>query len=390
MNLHSEIRLLTLTGPSVALLLAFTFFLLWRYKINDSYLLHLVSALALFAVAMFMQILHIPADYGINALMTALMYCLAMILFCQGILVRIGKNTPYKLQTFLSIVIVIGLYYFYYMDKNLVARIYILNFGCGLILMCALPAAHVLKQGKSINKVLFWSFVVFSLSFFVRTTFSMNFPTGMPPAEKFNSSLFWMILQISLLLFTVYLSVILIIVALHDRIEELHKEKDEDVLTKLLNRRGFFSNLEKQFKQYPTKRRFLLLADIDNFKRINDTYGHHAGDTVLKQFAIAVRNCLFDEDVIGRIGGEEFAIVINSSNNGQKAIELAFRLQKAVNSTTYDTVANDLHVTASFGLVAVNESIEAAFLKADNLLYKAKNSGRNQIVTSPDLNPSVN
>ena len=261
-------------------------------------------------------------------------------LLCQGILARHGASIPYVFQLIISAVVLAGIYYFYFFDKNLEARIYILNFGHGLILLSSFPALSYLRQSKLIDKILYWTIATFTLSFFVRTPLTLLIPLGTNSVERFNSTVFWLVLQVSLLFFVIFLAVVLILVVMHDHIEILRQERDEDALTGFLNRRGFFAALERMATE----------------------------DTARQRFADTVRNNLSSDDVMGRIGGEEFAFVLNSPRTSEQALTLANQLCDAVAAVCYTGLSPALNFTASFGLGPFFTPIDHALQRADVLL----------------------
>lgn len=125
------------------------------------------------------------------------------------------------------------------------------------------------------------------------------------------------------------------------------------------------------------------MIDIDHFKRINDTYGHQTGDLVLRRLALLFRYCLREVDLIGRIGGEEFAVLLPETNL-TGAAGVADRLRLAVmNAHMALAGGTPLHFTVSIGVAAPSEndkSLHAILGKADSALYQAKQSGRNKVV----------
>jgi diguanylate cyclase (GGDEF)-like protein len=125
----------------------------------------------------------------------------------------------------------------------------------------------------------------------------------------------------------------------------------------------------------------LCLLDIDFFKRINDTYGHNAGDTVLRQFALTVQGKIRDGDSFGRYGGEEFLLMLPDTGE-QDAVVLAERVRVAIDELTFAAISEDLHVTVSIGIAefCAGESIGQTVARADEALYVAKSSGRNRIL----------
>jgi diguanylate cyclase (GGDEF)-like protein len=176
-------------------------------------------------------------------------------------------------------------------------------------------------------------------------------------------------------------------------IERTLKEKAElqartDYLTGLFNRRHFIELAENEPVRALRYHRplSLLMIDIDNFKVINDTWGHDAGDDVLRKIADLIRSSVREGDIAGRVGGEEFAVVLVETEP-ELALHVAQRLCATVAECTIDTQAGlQLQVTISLGLTGLNgRDIDFGSLlkEADMALYSAKQSGRNRVVNSP-------
>jgi diguanylate cyclase (GGDEF)-like protein len=171
----------------------------------------------------------------------------------------------------------------------------------------------------------------------------------------------------------------------HQTLEELERRAHTDSLTGLANRGRFFELAEVELARslrYGNPYAVLLL-DIDHFKGINDQHGHKSGDAVLQALAEIMQNSLREVDIIGRIGGEEFAILLPETGM-DAAPEVAQRLRKAVSNA--EILSSDqipLRITVSIGIAVPvdNESnrIDNILRQADTALYKAKNSGRNRV-----------
>lgn len=151
-----------------------------------------------------------------------------------------------------------------------------------------------------------------------------------------------------------------------------------DPLTKLYNRSYLFQELKSRIKSYGrTKLPFcIIFFDIDHFKEINDTFGHRIGDTVLKTFAMLVKESLRDEDKAFRYGGEEF-VILATFTRADEAYRLAERLRKKISKHNFDL---DCPVTISLGISEYSEddTIDSVITRADEAMYKAKTLGRNQ------------
>ncbi|HEX8252405.1 MAG TPA: diguanylate cyclase [Thermoanaerobaculia bacterium] len=155
-----------------------------------------------------------------------------------------------------------------------------------------------------------------------------------------------------------------------------------DELTKLPNRRHVLTFAEEQLKAARAEgKSFSMLAlDIDHFKRINDTYGHDAGDVVLRRVADTCQSMLRQHDKMGRTGGEEFMVVLPDTN-AMRAAEVAERLRVAVEVTNFNDIADGLRITISVGVSEwnTNDDFSAVAKRADDRLYHAKETGRNRV-----------
>ncbi len=164
-------------------------------------------------------------------------------------------------------------------------------------------------------------------------------------------------------------------------IDAVNKRASTDGLTGLVNRRAFDEHLKRLLNETD---RFgqplaLILADIDHFKRINDTWGHEAGDEVLRAVAAKLSEGVRTVDVIARYGGEEIAILLPQTSV-VGAADLADRLRGAVESRPVKFKGEEIPVTASFGVASYPDAVRASdglFRAADRALYEAKSAGRN-------------
>jgi diguanylate cyclase len=171
-------------------------------------------------------------------------------------------------------------------------------------------------------------------------------------------------------------------------LEESRREASIDFLTQVANRASFdraITDMVNDFyrRNYPFA---LLMIDIDKFKNINDTYGHQAGDYVLKELARLLKSQLRARDVIARYGGEEFAILLPGVSFSQ-AIRIAERLRRSVEKHLFKYNDQTIPVTISVGVAMMREGLDETALieRADKALYLAKKSGRNQVKTDLDV-----
>jgi diguanylate cyclase (GGDEF)-like protein len=154
-----------------------------------------------------------------------------------------------------------------------------------------------------------------------------------------------------------------------------------DQLTGLYNRRAFdekLGQIRMEYQRYgqPCS---LIIADVDFFKRVNDTYGHDGGDAVLQAVAATFRENVRVVDICARMGGEEIAVLLPQTGM-QGALESAERLRQALEARVIRHAARELQVTASFGVACYPETAgtwDGLFSAADRALYEAKHDGRN-------------
>lgn len=163
---------------------------------------------------------------------------------------------------------------------------------------------------------------------------------------------------------------------------ELRKIAQTDHLTGATSRRGFMSELEKTLARARRsgESSALVLLDLDRFKSINDTYGHPMGDRVLCAVSSLLRSSLRDGDTFGRVGGEEFGIILANAPTPE-AVAIADRLRLRLEQNMDDTIP--IQVTASIGITAIDRktlSVEQAMAIADRALYEAKATGRNRCI----------
>jgi diguanylate cyclase (GGDEF)-like protein len=157
-----------------------------------------------------------------------------------------------------------------------------------------------------------------------------------------------------------------------------------DGLTDTLNRRAFFERAEAARLQMRRLRKpmALVMLDLDHFKQLNDGFGHACGDEALRVFADTARGVLREHDLMGRLGGEEFALALPGTGL-EGALHAAERLRVAVTEAPLPSCAVGYRMTVSIGVVVIeaNEELTAALARADHALYAAKTGGRNRVET---------
>jgi diguanylate cyclase (GGDEF)-like protein/PAS domain S-box-containing protein len=166
--------------------------------------------------------------------------------------------------------------------------------------------------------------------------------------------------------------------------EELRESRDQleilactDCLTDCLNRRAFILRLQEELERSKRNRSqtAMILVDIDSFKRVNDQFGHLAGDYVLQQFSENIKESIRAYDFIGRYGGEEFIICLPDTS-GEDAFLVAERMRSSIETLDIDYQGSNIKITGSFGVACFDynssESMDQLIWKADTAMYRAK------------------
>ncbi|WP_231570370.1 diguanylate cyclase [Achromobacter sp. RTa] len=171
---------------------------------------------------------------------------------------------------------------------------------------------------------------------------------------------------------------------------ELHELAATDALTTLPNRRHFMSRIAAELariKRHGSDCAAVLMCDLDHFKHINDTWGHAIGDGVLQHFANTLRAQLRAVDLAGRIGGEEFAVVLPDTDM-ERAHAFAMRVQQRIADTPFSSDGRRIPLTVSIGISTMHTmdaDAELALIRSDRALYNAKQLGRNRIESAPSV-----
>lgn len=185
-------------------------------------------------------------------------------------------------------------------------------------------------------------------------------------------------------------------VIVHTDITDQQQQKEEllrlatyDALTETLNRRSFMQQAAEMLRQSRLRQRpvALLMLDVDRFKAVNDTYGHAAGDEVLRTMAKGITTVLRKVDLVGRLGGEEFALLLPQTDY-LEAQTVAERLRCQLKDLSFKGPKNTFHITVSIGLVMLDkrdQDLEMLIARADALLYQAKVMGRNRVCSGVEV-----
>jgi diguanylate cyclase (GGDEF)-like protein len=256
----------------------------------------------------------------------------------------------------------------------------------GIITAYTWATAYEFWRGRSEPLVSRWP-VIFMLFahgslYLLRTPFGAMLP-WLPTGNQVFESVWLTVLSFEALLFTIAIAFILLAMA-KERTEHRHKTASlVDPLTGVANRRAFLQDGEAQLKRQATDPRptAVMLLDLDNFKSINDRFGHAVGDRVLQIFADVASGCVRHIDLFGRLGGEEFAALLLDTTR-ERALAVAEQIRTGFAEATRQVDGRSVDATVSIGIVISHDAVldlSALLAQADHTLYRAKDSGRNRV-----------
>ncbi len=256
----------------------------------------------------------------------------------------------------------------------------------GIITAYTWATAYEFWRGRSEPLVSRWPaiFMLFAHGslYLLRTPLGAMLP-WLPTSNQMFESVWLTVLSFEALLFTISIAFILLAMA-KERTEYHHRTAALiDPLTGIANRRAFLQDGEAQLKRQAANPRptAVMLLDLDNFKSVNDRFGHAIGDRVLEIFADVASGCVRHIDLFGRLGGEEFAALLRDTTC-ERALVVAEQIRACFADATRNVDGRPVVATVSIGIVISHDAVldlSALLAQADHALYRAKDGGRNRI-----------
>ena len=256
----------------------------------------------------------------------------------------------------------------------------------GIITAYTWAAAYEFWRGRSEPLVSRWPaiFMLFAHGalYLLRTPFGAMLPY-LPTSNQVFGSVWLTVLSFEALLFTIAIAFILLAMA-KERTEQRHKTAAlVDPLTGIANRRAFLQDGEAHLKKQASdpKPTAVMLLDLDHFKTINDRFGHAIGDRVLEVFADVASSSIRHVDLLGRLGGEEFATLLRDTTC-ERAVAVAEQIRTSFAEAAREVNGQSVGATVSIGIVISEDAVldlSALLAQADHALYRAKDSGRNRV-----------
>lgn len=394
-----QTQILGLVTPLMALFFAATFIVLWRVGRLKRYVLGFGIAFALSAIGFL--ITHIfPSDAFYIFHATQFFYSLGSIVMLASVCERVGQR-PHLASygiVYLLAALTLGLAVSFSNDVG--PRLVIVNTSYGVMFAMGVTALLMAPRRSVIDMAIIAVMALQAADFLIRPTLTLMFERSIP-AAVYRETVYYSLIGLVLGIKGITTAIVLIGATLTEWVAALRESGERDIQTGLHNRASFEDSIQSLLHRAGTERRplSLVVADIDHFKQVNDTWGHQAGDEVIAGFGAIIAKMVRDSDVAGRIGGEEFCIAVWDCENGP-AFRLAERTRLAFSGLKHANLAENTRLTASFGVATARqgETYAQLFARADQALYQAKATGRDRVenaerpdfgLSSADENPRV-
>ncbi len=361
--------------PGGLIILAGSFIVAWLTGVRRFYLLLLAICYSLLAAGFGVMMLRgVFADKAVLLVANAL-FVATQVILAEALLQRRGKTFTLwgNVAIFLSLTLIYAAFLFF---GTVFQRTLAINIGLLLIMLATMLRFWIRRDDSIHDKLIFWTIVCLGIAHTVRSVGIFFSDNIVDPG-----SIFWQFMQVYMLLLAMVLALEILASHFVESLDRLNTLRDRDRLTGVLNREGFDRALAGFYAERSVSLVALTLLDLDTFKITNDTLGHPAGDAVLRAFGEILLRETRATDVVGRIGGDEFAI-FSVGLDRQGACAMAERIRVHLAHRRFPDVAEHLEATCSIGVATARSErgYETLYRMADNALYGAKRLGRNRVV----------
>lgn len=373
---------IALLNPGIALVLACAFLALWLHQRNQPYLAALSIGYACSAVGFLLQSFTLPVGFIATKLLSVTAFTIGVGGVGSAIILLHGRPVP---RFGIGVPAVLGLCvfsWFLVVQPDLTWRILVVNFAFGAISLVVAAELRTVPKTGLVDRFLFALSLLIAGNFIVRTLLVVAAHGPFGSYAEFHGSVYWTTALLSHALLSLMLALTLLTAAALNTVTALRIDSHTDPLSGLLNRRGFEERAVLLLDRcaavnFPVA---LVLADLDHFKSINDVHGHEAGDRVIADFADRLRLAAGTRGVAGRLGGEEFAVLLPLADLAAARL-FAEAVRGVFSAGTVAGLPTGTRVTASFGVAArtAGEPLAPLLRRADEALYKAKQSGRDSV-----------
>jgi len=379
-----EMQLSALLNPAIAGVFAIAFFALWSKQRDSKHILAMGIAYTMCSAGVIISTFLLPVASAVGVAISGAVYTAGTATIMWAVAHRAGKQPAlFSMLIGGTIGVSVALFLLSVMP-GMMTRSLVLNSTVGLLFATGVWNMRETRANGGPDQLLFWVFMGITGQFLLLPSVLIMLGAH-TTAETYRETLYWLILNFALAVSSVVLALSLLAACASDLLEQVRELANIDKLTGIKNRRAFEDAIDSVFAKVdrvPTPIS-VVVADLDHFKQINDKHGHQAGDKVLQAFGHLLRRCTRDSDLVGRIGGEEFCIVL--WNTGAEGARLfAEALRASFDALYVSGCLDSSSLTASFGVVERKdkESFEVLYSAADQAMYEAKANGRNCVVVA--------
>ena len=315
-----------------------------------------------------------------------MLYMLSALLFSVGLSNRFDRKPPIIFLGIIFLATFTSTQWYWFIEDNFNLRTEIISYGCSG--MITLGAISIYGRVRSLlDKAIFYAVLGFPLTLVSITILTLRIKDEVLSTTSFAGSMFLELIQFSVAIFAISVAVLLFTSLAVNVIEELQRVSKKDPLTKVNNRSSFENQAIDAVQEYQRNgfQLALIVCDVDNFKTANDLNGHLFGDKALIAFVECLKDCRREIDIIGRIGGDEFTILLPKANLEMAGLMAEYARSKFEREhDEYGT--GNMRLTASFGVAELQkgDTYRSFFERADKMLYEAKATGRNRVITKLD------
>lgn len=380
-----QIQILGLATPIVTLLLAGTFFALWHFGKLRRHVLGYGIAFGFSSIG-FLITHFLPSDAIYAFHLTHVFYALSSITMIASVCERAGQKLHLGSMVFVYLWSALTLAVAMAFSGDVAWRLIVVNVGYGVMFAMGVTTLLQARRRTLIDNIIIAVITFQALDFLVLPTVTLLFESSIP-SEVYRQSVYYSLIGLALGIKGVLTAMVLIGSALVEWSIAFREVSARDPLTQLHNRASFEETVRGQLAraQAEGKPLSLVVADIDHFKRINDHWGHQAGDAIISDFGRLIASMVRPSDTAGRIGGEEFCIAVWNCE-ADPARRLAERIRQAFAEQQHPCLEKDIFLTASFGVATAHndECYRELFARADEALYLAKAKSRDRVVMAAE------
>lgn len=371
------------------MIFASVFFAIWRKSDRRPEVLAFAVSYLMLGIGFTWSQLAPQDAVRLHVKLTNIPYAIGTLLMAWGVARRVGATISLPLAAAVTGITAFFFTVAHFFDGATMVELYIANTGYGILFLLAGQAIAPSRRESAINAAVFWLVSITSFQFLSRPTIAFLI-AGPVDFAHYHQSTYYSIVNAVVALNTLGLALSLVGATMIDRFKALQEAAATDGLSGLLIR-DVFENRARALIEDAEQQGIavsLIVGDIDHFKRINDIWGHLVGDKAIARVGAVVGTAIRPSDLAGRIGGEEFAILLWKAEE-PIAFSIAERIRRQIARTEIEGLGNNLHITASFGAAQLQpgESYVSLFARADEAMYRAKSGGRDRSIRASDSAP---